>query len=271
MEAYGVMGVKSFSHRRAMGGRSKRKCAGGSVNGFHEGETAAAFAAVADGLRVVGDCMEEVFEDGFMAADVGYGGGGGALVGVAGAHIGEVGRRIAQVGGDDAVVLEDYGAFGAGDFEAARVAGIGGGGGEERADGAAGEFEGGDGGVFGFDFVQDGGGAGLHANYVAEEPEEKVDSVDGLVDERAAAVEGEGAAPLGVAVVVGRAIPLDARVDEERLAEEAGVEPVLETLDVGLEAILEDYGELYVGFVGGGDEGVGFFCADVDRLFGENV
>ncbi len=124
-----------------MGGRSKRKCAGGSVNGFHEGETAAAFAAVADGLRVVGDCMEEVFEDGLMAADVGYGGGGGALVGVAGAHIGEVGRRIAQVGGDDAVVLEDYGAFGAGDFEAARVAGIGGGGGEERADGAAGEFE----------------------------------------------------------------------------------------------------------------------------------
>jgi len=25
--------------------------------------------------------------------------------------------------------------------------------------------------VFGFDLVQDGGGAGLHANYVAEEPE----------------------------------------------------------------------------------------------------
>src|SRR6266849_5034673 len=271
MEAYGVMGVKSFSHRRAMGGRSKRKCAGGSVNGFHEGEAAAAFAAVADGLRIVGDCMEEVFEDGLMAAEVGYGGGGGALVGVAGAHIGEVGRRIAQVGGDDAVVLEDYGAFGAGDFEAARVAGIGGGGGEERADGAAGEFEGGDGGVFCFDFVQDGGGAGLHANYIAEEPEEEIDGVDGLVDERAAAVESEGTAPLGVGIVVGWAIPLDARVDEERLAEQAAVEPVLEALDVGLEAVLEDYSELYVGFVGGGDEGIGFSRRNVDGFFGEDV
>src|SRR6266849_1217 len=271
MEAYGVMGVKSFSHRRAMGGRSKRKCAGGSVNGFHEGETAAAFAAVADGLRIVGDCMEEVFEDGLMAAEVGYGGGGGALVGVAGAHIGEVGRRIAQVGGDDAVVLEDYGAFGAGDFEAAGVTGIGGGGGEQRADGAAGEFEGCDGGVFGFDFVQHGGGAGLHANYIAEEPEEEIDGVDGLVDERAAAVEGERAAPLEIGVIVGGAIPLDARVDEERLAEEAAVEPVLEALDVGLEAILENYCEFYVGFVGGGDEGVGFSCGNVDRLFGEDV
>ncbi len=95
--------------------------------------------------------------------------------------------------------------------------------------------------------------------------------MDGLVDERATAVEGEGAAPLGTGVVVGRAIPLDARVDEERLAEEAGVEPVLETLDVGLEAVLKDYGELYVGFIGGGDEGVGFFCGNVHGLFGEDV
>src|SRR5260370_3383754 len=99
-----------------MGGRSKRKCAGGSVNGFHEGEAAAAFAAVADGLRVVGDCMEEVFEDGSMAADVGYGGGGGALVGVAGAHIGEVGRRISQVGGDDTVAREGYRSVSAADW-----------------------------------------------------------------------------------------------------------------------------------------------------------
>ncbi len=193
------------------------------------------------------------------------------MVGIAGGDGGEVRRRIAQVGGDDAIVLEDCGAFGAGDFEAARIAGIGGGGGEERADGAAGEMQSGDGGVFGFDFVQDGGGASLDAEHVAEEPQEEIDGVDGLVDERAAAVEGEGAAPLGAAVVVGRAIPLDAGVDEERLAEEAAVEPVLEPLDVGFEAILEDYSELYVGFIGGGDEGVGFFCGDVDGFFGEDV
>jgi len=225
-----------------MGAGSEFRCAGGVVDGFYEGEAAAAFAAVADWLCIVGDGVEEVFEDGFMAADVGYGGGRGALVGVAGGDGGEVGRRIAQVGGDDAVVREDYSAFGAGDFEAAGVAGIRGGGGEQRADGAAGEFQVGDGGVFGFDFVQDGGGAGLDANYIAEEPEEEIDGVNGLVDECAATVEREGAAPLGAAVIVGRAIPLDASVDEERFAEEAAVEPLLEALDVGLEAILEDHG-----------------------------
>src|ERR1700687_2998779 len=257
MEAWMEAGVKKFPIRWAVGAESEFRGAGGVVDGFYEGEAAAAFAAVADWLRIVGDGVEEVFEDGFMAADVSYGGGRGAFGGVAGGDGGEVGRRIAQVGGDDAVVLEDYSAFGAGDFEAAGVAGIRGGGGEQRADGAAGEFQGGDGGFFGFDFVQDVCGAGLDASYIAEKPEEKVDGVDGLIDERAAAVEGKGAAPFRAAVIVGRAIPLDASVDEERLAEEAAVEPLLEALDVGLEAILEDHGQLYVGFVGGGRLGGG--------------
>src|SRR5260370_18097288 len=94
---------------------------------------------------------------------------------------------------------------------------------------------------------------------------------EGLGDEDAGGVEGEGGAPHGIGVIVGGAIPLDARVDEERLAEEAAVEPVLEALDVGLEAILENYGEFYVGFVGGGDEGVCAFCGAVDGLFGGGV
>src|SRR5712664_2378422 len=210
-----------------MGGGSDVRRAGGIVDGFYEGQAAAAFAAVADGLRIVCDGVEEVFEDGFMAADVGYCCGGGALVRIAGGDGVEIGGRIAQVGSDDAIVLEAYGAFGGGDFEAARVAGIGGSGGEEGAGRAAGKFQGGDGGVFGFDFVQDSGGAGLDANHVAEEPEKEVDGVDGLVDECAAAIECKSAAPFGMAVVVGRAIPLDASVYEEKLAEEAAVEPLL--------------------------------------------
>src|SRR5712664_3941974 len=68
-----------ISHRWAMGGGSDVRRAGGIVDGFYEGQAAAAFAAVADGLRIVCDGVEEVFEDGFMAADVGYRGGGGAL------------------------------------------------------------------------------------------------------------------------------------------------------------------------------------------------
>jgi len=206
-----------------MGELSESRGARGSVDGFDQSEAAPAFAAVADWFGVVGDGLEEVFEDGFVAADVGYCCGGGALIGVAGGEGRKVGRRIGQVGGGDAIVFEDYGALGAGDFEAAWVAGIGGGGGEKRADRAAGEFEGGYGGVFGFNFVEDSSGASLDTGYVAEKIEEEVDSVDGLIDEGAAAVEGESAAPSGVAVIVGRAIPLYAGVDEEWLAEETAV------------------------------------------------
>src|SRR6267378_2489905 len=165
-----------------MGDLSESGSACGSVDGFDQGEAAAAFAAVAYWLRVVGDGAEEVFEDGFVAADVGYCCGGGALIGVAGGDGGEVVWRIAEIGGDDAVLLEDYGAFGAADFDAARVSGIGSGGGEEVANCAAGKFESSDGSVLGFDFVQDRSGAGLDAGYIAEEIKDEVDRVDGLIN-----------------------------------------------------------------------------------------
>src|SRR5712692_5280760 len=124
-----------------MGEMSESRGAGGSVNCFDQGEAPTAFWAVADRLHVVGDGLEEIFEDHFVAADVGYCCGRGALVGVAGGDGCNIGGRITQVGGDDAVVFEDYGAFGAGDFEAAWVAGVSRSCGEDRADGAAGEFE----------------------------------------------------------------------------------------------------------------------------------
>src|ERR1700704_3336103 len=108
-----------------MGAPSESRGVGGSVDGFDQGEAAAAFAAVADWFGVAGDGLEEVFEDGFVAADVGYGCGGGALIGVAGGDRRNVGGRIAEVGGDDTVVFEDYRAFCAGDFEAAWVAEVG--------------------------------------------------------------------------------------------------------------------------------------------------
>src|SRR5712675_3282890 len=108
-----------------MGEVSESGSACGSVDGFDQGEAAAAFAAVADWFGVVGYGLEEVFEDGFVAADVGYRCGGGALIGVAGRDRRNVGGRVAEIGGDDAIVFEDYGAFGAGDFKAAWVAGVG--------------------------------------------------------------------------------------------------------------------------------------------------
>src|SRR5260370_204662 len=134
-----------------MGGRSKRKCVGGSVNGFHEGEAAAAFGAVADGLRIVGDGGGGVFGGGLMAADVGYGGRGESVAGIAGWQGDDIGRSESRAG-------------------AARTA-----------------------------------------------------------------AAGSGAVSGGFGVVV------------------------------------KDEGELYVGFSGGGDEGVGFFCGNVHGFFGEDV
>src|SRR6266404_2608176 len=105
MEAYGGLRVNHFP----IVGRwesSESRGARGSVDGFDQGEAAAAFAAVADWFGVFGDGLEEVFEDGFVAADVGYCCGGGALIGVAGGDGGEVVWRIAEIGGVDAVLLE---------------------------------------------------------------------------------------------------------------------------------------------------------------------
>src|SRR2546425_689853 len=102
---------------------------------------------------------------------------------------------MAQVGGDDAVVLEDDGAFGARNLDAARIAGVGGRSDVQDAEGAAGKFEDGDGGVFGFDGVEFRGDAGLDAANIAEKPEKKIDGVNALIDQSSAAVERKRAAP----------------------------------------------------------------------------
>jgi len=117
-----------------------------------------------------------------MAAEIADGGGRGALIFVERGGFDRGGCGVLEIGGDDAVVFEDDGAFGAGNFDASGKAGIGGGGGVEYSKCATGEFEDGGSGVFGFDFVKKGGGAGSHASDVTEEPEEQIHSVDALID-----------------------------------------------------------------------------------------
>jgi hypothetical protein len=104
----------------------------GAVDGFDEGEAAAAFEAVADGGAVLLDGLEEIFEDRLVAAEIADGGGRGALVFVEGGGFSGDGS-VSEIGGDDAVVLKNDGAFRAGEFDAAGVAGIGGGSGVENA------------------------------------------------------------------------------------------------------------------------------------------
>ena len=158
------------------------------------------------------DGLEKIFEDGLVATKIADDGGGRALVFVEGGGFGG-GWGVSEIGGDDAVVFENDGTFGAGDFDAARVAGIVGRSRVENAQGAAGEFEDGDGGVFGFDLVKLRGGAGLNANDIAEEPKKQIDGVNALIDQGAAAVERLSAAPARTGVVFGRAIPLHAGID----------------------------------------------------------
>jgi len=205
-----------------------------------------------------------------VATEIGDGGGRSALVFVEDGGW-EDGGSASEIRGDDAVVLEDDGAFGAGDFDATGVAGVGCGGDVEDAEGAAGEFEDGGGGVFGFDLVKQSGGAGLDASDVTEEPEKQVNRVDALIDERAAAVERERAAPAGVGVVLGRAIPLYAGVNEKGLAEQALIERVFELADVRLHAVLKNHAELDFGLFRSFDEGVGARGADFDRFLGEDM
>jgi len=215
--------------------------------------------------------LKKIFEDSLVAAEIADGGGGGALVFVDGDGFDGRGWGVSQTGFDDAVVLEDDGAFRAGDFNAAGIAGIGGGGSVEDAENAAREFEDGCGGVFGFDFVKHVGGASLHANDITEKPKKQIDGVDALIDQGAAAVESERAPPARTSIILGRAIPLDAGVDEEGLAEEVLIEPILELANVRLHAVLKNHAELDVGLLGGFDEGVGTGGANFDRFFSEDV
>jgi len=242
----------------------------GAVDGFDEGDAAAAFEAIASGSAILPDGLEKIFEDSLVAAEIRDSGGRGALVFVE--RCGRGGSaRVAETGGDDAVVLEDDGAFGAGDFDAARVAGIGGSSDMENAESAAGKFEDGGGGVFGFDLVKKSAGASLHANDVTEEPKEQINGVDALIDEGAAAIERKGAAPARIGVILGRAIPHHPSVHYEGPAQEALVEPALELANVRFHAVLKNDAELDLGLSCGFDERIGARGADFNGLFREDV
>ena len=92
-----------------------------------------------------------------------------------------------------------------------------------------------------------------------------------LVDEGAAAVERERAAPSRAAVVFRRAVPLHPARGEDRPPGHAGVEHRLQLDDVGLETVLEEHAQLDARAIGGCDERVGPGRVDVERLFDEHV
>src|SRR5258708_18200903 len=78
----------------------------GAVDGFDEGDAAAALEAVAGGGAVVLDGLEKNFEDRFVAAGIADDGGRGALVFVKGGGYGGAGWGGFEVGGDEVVPLQ---------------------------------------------------------------------------------------------------------------------------------------------------------------------
>ena len=101
-------------HREIYGSHSGDTVGGScrAIDGFDEGDAAPPFKAIASGGAVLLDGLEEIFENGLMAAKVGDGSGRCAIVFVERGGFGGS-ASVAKIGGDDAVVLEDDGAFGA--------------------------------------------------------------------------------------------------------------------------------------------------------------
>jgi len=95
--------------------------------------------------------------------------------------------------------------------------------------------------------------------------------VNALIDQGAAAVEREGAAPAGIGVVLRRTIPLHAGVDDERSAKEALIQPGLELANMRLHAVLKNHAKLDAGFFCSVDEGIGARGGDFDGLLREDV
>src|SRR5262249_13131697 len=92
----------------------------------------------------------------------------------------------------------------------------------ESPNGTAGEFKGGDDGVFGFDLMKGGEGSGVDPCYIAEEPQQQGYCVNALVQQGSADIKIPGSPPVGFAVVVRGPVPLDAGADEDRVSYSAG-------------------------------------------------
>jgi hypothetical protein len=106
---------------------------------------------------------------------------------------------------------------------------------------------------------------------IAHQPVEQVDIVNGLVHERAAAVEVPGAPPAARIVVLLGSPPLHVRVAQRQAAEPAPRDGLLEPQVRGAEARGEDGAELNPGSSAGVDDGVAAPKGDLQRLLNHDV
>ena len=200
------------------------------VQRFDDRDAAPAFVTIAARRPSRLDRVQQIFENPLMPARVADDRrrGLGVLVAVLGRHRRrDFGRRVAHVAADDAILLDAHGPARARHLDAPRIPRIRRRGRFQRADRAVGELQPADDRVFDFDLVHQRAGSGRHAHDVAEPPQQKVDGVDALIHQGAAAVERARAAPFRLRVVLRWTIPLDAGTDQTRLPDHAAVDPLL--------------------------------------------
>ena len=95
--------------------------------------------------------------------------------------------------------------------------------------------------VFRFNLMELGGRQRLHARNVSEQPEQQINRVNALIDQRAAAVQCQRAAPTRIRIVLGWPIPFHARVHQQNLPQLAAIDPILQSADVRLHPVLKNH------------------------------
>ena len=112
-----------------------------AVDGFDQGNAATAFDAVTGASPLILDGGKKIFEHGLVPSKIADRGRRRTLVFVGRSGFDDWRWTVSKIYSDDAIVFENDGAFSAGDFDPARVAGIRGGGGVKNTHSAAGKFE----------------------------------------------------------------------------------------------------------------------------------
>src|SRR5580692_738136 len=184
------------------------------VDGFDQSNTAPALYTVRSTGPFILNGRKKILENGLVAADIADGSRRRALVFIRWVGFSGVGWSVSEIGRDNAIVFENNRAFRPGNLHTAWVARVRGSGGVKNTQGSAGKLERRHGRIFGLDFMQQRSGARLHVNDITKQPEQQIDCVDALIDQRTAAVESNCPAPVRIGVVLRRAIPLHARVHE---------------------------------------------------------
>ena len=181
------------------------------------------------------------------------------------------GLGIPEVGRQDAILLENHGALGAGDLHASRISRVGGSRRLDNAQGAAGKLKNSDRGVFRFNGVQRGCRPRLHSNYIAQQPQQQIQGMHGLIDQCAATIQRDGSPPARAAVVVRRSIPFHFGIGLERSAQDSSPDPLTQFANARFHAVLKHDAKFYPSAVRCFDEFVRAPGADIDWFLGQHM